>query len=193
ILRALDLLKAQMKTPVLQRHITDVRERVRSGALLSEALREQGVFPAVYTASILAGERSGDLVEVITRFIHYEKTILSVRKRFVNSLIYPAFLVVLCIVMVSVIMTYVIPQFSALYSGLNVPLPAATRSLMVVSTTLRANLLVIVPVLLGAVVAARIWIGTSTGRSWLDGIKLSAPIVGNLWTMFSMAQLSRTL
>jgi type IV pilus assembly protein PilC len=193
ILRALDLLKAQMKNPVLQRHITDVRERVRSGALLSEALREQGVFPPVYTASVYAGERSGDLVEVITRFVHYEKTILSVRKRFLNSLIYPAFLVVLSIVMVSVIMTYVIPQFAALYSGLNVPLPVTTRTLIAVSTTLRANLIVILPVLIGAVVALRVWIGTTSGRGWLDGLKLKAPIVGNLWTMFSMAQLSRTL
>jgi type IV pilus assembly protein PilC len=193
ILRALDLLKAQMKNPVLQRHITDVRERVRSGALLSEALKEQGVFPAVYTASVYAGERSGDLVEVITRFVHYEKTILTVRKRFLNSLIYPAFLIVLSLVMVSVIMTYVIPQFAALYSGLNVPLPVTTRTLIAVSTTLRANLIVILPVLIGSVVALRIWIGTAAGRGWLDGLKLKAPIVGNLWTMFSMAQLSRTL
>jgi type IV pilus assembly protein PilC len=193
ILRALDLLKAQMKNPVLQRHITDVRERVRSGALLSDALRVQGVFPPVYTASVFAGERSGDLVEVITRFIHYEKTILSVRKRFLNSLIYPAFLIVLCIVMVSVIMTYVIPQFSALYSGLNVQLPVATRTLIAFSTALRSNLIVILPVIIGAVVSLRIWIGTSTGRNWLDGLKLHAPVVGNLWTMFSMAQLSRTL
>ena len=193
ILRALDLLRAQMKNPILQRHITDVRERVRSGALLSEALRAQGVFAPVYTAAVFAGERSGDLVEVITRFIHYEKTILTVRKRFVNSLIYPAFLVVLSIVMVSVIMTYVIPQFAALYSGLNVPLPVTTRTLIAVSTVLRANLILIVPVLLGLAAALKIWIGTKSGRGWLDGLKLTAPIVGNLWMMFSMAQLSRTL
>jgi type IV pilus assembly protein PilC len=193
ILRALDLLKAQMKNPVLQRHITDVRERVRSGALLSEALRMQGVFPPVYTATVFAGERSGELVEVITRFIHYEKTVLTVRKKFLNSLIYPAFLVVLSIVMVAVILTYVIPQFAALYSGLNVPLPVTTRTLILVSTTLRDNLIIIVPVLLGSVVSLKIWIGTAGGRAWLDRMKLKAPLVGNLWTMFSMAQLSRTL
>ena len=88
--------------------------------MLSEALRAQGVFPTVYTASIFAGERSGDLVNVINRHIHYEKTMMSVRKRFLNSLIYPAFLVLLSIVMVGVIMTYVIPKFSELYRDLNV-------------------------------------------------------------------------
>ena len=123
ILRSLDLLKAQIKNPVLKRHLIDVRERVHSGAMLSEALRAQGVFPTVYTASIFAGERSGDLVNVINRHIHYEKTIMSVRKRFLNSLIYPAFLVLLSIVMVGVIMTYVIPKFAELYRDLNADLP----------------------------------------------------------------------
>ena len=120
ILRSLDLLKAQIKNPILQRHVSDVRERVHSGAMLSEALRAQGVFPTVYTASIFAGERSGDLVNVINRHIHYEKTIMSVKKRFLNSLIYPAFLIVLAIVMVAVIMTFVIPKFCR-------PLPRSQR------------------------------------------------------------------
>jgi type IV pilus assembly protein PilC len=193
ILRALDLLILQLKNPALQRHMSDVRERVRAGSLLSEALRTQGVFPTVYTASIYAGERSGDLVEVITRFIHYEKTMLTVRKRFLNSLIYPAFLVLLSIVMVSVIMTFVIPRFADLYAGLNAPLPTATRVLITVSMTVRDNIAIIAPLLLGVVIALRIWIGTAPGRSWLDGFKLKAPVVGNLWTMFSMAQLARTL
>src|SRR5215510_344510 len=126
ILRSLDLLRTQIKNPVLRRHVNDVRERVHSGAMLSEALRAQGVFPTVYTASIFAGERSGDLVNVIHRHIQYEKTLMSVRKRFLNSLIYPAFLVALAIIMVSVILTYVIPKFAELYHDLNVELPLPT-------------------------------------------------------------------
>src|SRR5215831_13800890 len=84
ILRSLDLLRSQIKNPTLRRHIEDVRERVHSGALLSDALRAQGIFPTVYNASVFAGERSGNLVEVINRFILYEKTILTVRKRFLG-------------------------------------------------------------------------------------------------------------
>src|SRR5437588_4271183 len=112
ILKSLDLLKDQIRNPLLRHHIVNVRDRVFSGAMLSEALRAQGVFPTVYTASIFAGERSGDLVNVINRHIHYEKTMNAVKKRFLNSLIYPAFLIVLSIVMVTVIMAYVIPRFS---------------------------------------------------------------------------------
>jgi type IV pilus assembly protein PilC len=193
ILRSLDLLKAQIKNPILQRHVSDVRERVHSGAMLSEALRAQGVFPTVYTASIFAGERSGDLVNVINRHIHYEKTIMSVKKRFLNSLIYPAFLIVLAIVMVAVIMAFVIPKFADLYRDLNVPLPLPTTILITTATTIQSQMIVVLPLLALTVIGLWLWVGTGAGRKWLDKLKLHLPVLGNLWTMFSMAQLSRTL
>jgi type IV pilus assembly protein PilC len=193
ILRSLDLLKAQIKNPILQRHVTDVRERVHSGAMLSEALRAQGVFPTVYTASIYAGERSGDLVNVIHRHISYEKTIMSVKKRFINSLIYPAFLVVLAIAMVAVIMAFVIPKFSDLYRDLNVELPLPTRILIKTATTVQSQLIIVLPLIALGILALWLWVGTTAGRRWFDNLKLHLPILGNLWTMFSMAQLSRTL
>jgi type IV pilus assembly protein PilC len=193
IVRSLDLLKGRIRDLQLRRHIEDVRDRVFSGALLSNALRAQGVFPTVYIASIFAGERSGNLVEVITRYISFEKTIVTVRKRFLNSLIYPAFLVVLSIVMVGVIMTFVIPQFAALYSGLNVTLPLSTRVLIGIAVAIRSNLVLIIPGVVGGILALRLWAGTAGGRNWIDELKLNAPIIGHLWTMFSIAQLSRTL
>lgn len=193
ILRSLDLLKAQIKNPVLQRHVADVRERVHSGAMLSDALRAQAAFPTVYTASVFAGERSGDLVNVIHRHIQYEKTIMSVKKRFLNSLIYPAFLIVLSIVMVAVIMTFVIPKFADLYRDLNVDLPLPTRILIQVALTVQANIFYVLPVLLIGGLAMWFWSDTKSGRSRFDGLKLDLPVLGHLWTMFSMAQLSRTL
>jgi type IV pilus assembly protein PilC len=193
ILKSLDLLKDRIPNLLLRQHISDVRDRVFSGALLSEALRAQGVFPVVYTSSVFAGERSGNLVEVINRFVQYEKTILSVRKRFLNSLIYPAFLIVLAIGMIAIILTYVIPKFAELYADLNTPLPVTTRVLIAVSNTIRTNLVLVVPGLVGAFVLLKIWTGSRRGMHWLDELKLKAPVIGNLWTMFSMAQLSRTL
>jgi len=193
ILKSLDLLKDRIANPLLRQHISDVRDRVFSGALLSEAIRAQGVFPSVYTASVFAGERSGNLVEVITRFVQYQKTILSVRKRFLNSLIYPSFLIVLAVGMIAVILTYVIPKFAELYADLNTPLPITTRVLIAVSGAIRANLTLVVPALLGVIVVLKIWIGSGRGMHWLDELKLKAPVLGHLWTMFSMAQLARTL
>ena len=193
ILRSLDLLKAQIRNPALKRHVTDVRDRVHSGAMLSEAMRAQGVFPNVYTASIFAGERSGDLVSVIQRHIHYEKTAMSVRKRFLNALIYPTFLIVLSIVMVAVVLTVVIPKFSELYRDLNVELPLPTRILIATGEGVQSNVLLVLPALVIAGLALWLWVRTGSGRGLLDRLKLNLPVLGNLWTMFSMAQLSRTL
>jgi type IV pilus assembly protein PilC len=193
ILKSLDLLKDRIGNLLLRKHIIDVRERVFSGALLSEAMRAQGLFPTVYTASIFAGERSGNLVEVINRYVQYEKTILTVRKKFLNSLIYPAFLIVLAIVMIAVVMTFVIPKFGELYADLNTPLPFTTQILIATSKAIRGHLILILPLLVGGIVSVRIWAGSKQGQHWLDEIKLTAPILGHIWTMFSMAQLSRTL
>ena len=193
ILKSLDLLKDRISNPLLRQHISDVRDRVFSGALLSEAIRAQGIFPTVYTASVFAGERSGNLVEVITRFVQYQKTILSVRKRFLNSLIYPSFLIVLAIGMIAVIVTYVIPKFAELYADLNTPLPVTTRVLIAVSGTIRENLTIVVPALVGVIVVLKIWTSSRRGMHWIDELKLKAPVIGHLWTMFSMAQLARTL
>src|ERR1041385_7656051 len=175
ILKGLDLLKGQIRNPLLREHIVNVRDRVHSGALLSEALRAQAVFPTVYVASIFAGERSGNLVEVINRFIQYEKTILTVRKRFINSLIYPTFLIVLSIVMVGVIMTYVIPRFAELYADLNTPLPVTTRLLIAISATIQGHLVLLVPLVVGLIVVLKVWAGTGHGRHWMDELKLTAP------------------
>src|SRR5712664_1672503 len=153
ILKSLDLLRDQIRNPLLRHHIVNVRDRVFSGTLLSEALRAQGVFPTVYTASIFAGERSGNLVEVINRYVQYEKTVLTVRKKFINSLIYPTFLIVLAIVMVGVILTFVIPKFGELYADLNTPLPITTRLLIAISATIQGHLALIVPLLIGAIIA----------------------------------------
>ena len=193
ILKSLDLLKDRISNPLLRQHISDVRDRVFSGALLSEAIRAQGIFPTVYTASVFAGERSGNLVEVITRYVQYQKTILSVRKRFLNSLIYPSFLIVLAVGMIAVILTYVIPKFAELYADLNTPLPVTTRVLIAVSGTIRENLALVVPGLVGLIVVLKLWTSSRRGMHWLDELKLKVPVIGHLWTMFSMAQLTRTL
>ncbi|HEX5000361.1 MAG TPA: type II secretion system F family protein [Terriglobia bacterium] len=193
ILRSIDLLKAQIKNPDLLRHVVDIRERLQSGALLSDAMRKQEVFPPVYVASIAAGERSGDLVEVIQRYVKYEKTSLGVRKRFINSLIYPAFLVLLAITMVGVILKFVIPRFAQLYSELGRQLPAPTRFLIYVSSAVENNFWTIFLSIVGVIVLIRLWTRTRSGRSKLDEWKLHSPLLGTLLTMFSMAQLSRTL
>jgi type IV pilus assembly protein PilC len=193
ILRSLEILMSRIANPALRAHIEAVRERVLSGVALSDAMAEEQVFPRVYTASVFAGERSGNLVDVITRYVRYQKIILSTGKKFRNSLIYPAFLIVLSIVMVGVILAYVIPRFAELYEGLNAALPLPTQILIAISTTLQRGLIVIVPLGIGGLVLLRFWMRSSGGRNWVDNLKLRLPILGTVWSMFAIAQLSRTL
>jgi type IV pilus assembly protein PilC len=193
ILRSLEILMSRIANPALRAHIEAVRERVLSGVALSDAMEAQQVFPRVYTASVFAGERSGNLVDVITRYVRYQKIILSTGKKFRNSLIYPAFLIVLSIVMVGVILAYVIPRFAELYEGLNAALPLPTQILIAISTTLQRGLIVIVPLGIAGLVLLRVWMRSSGGRNWVDNLKLRLPILGTVWSMFAIAQLSRTL
>jgi type IV pilus assembly protein PilC len=123
ILKALVLLSGRMTDPKLGRWIQAVRDEVRNGALLSEAFRRQGVFPPVYISSILAGEKSGSLPEVLERYIGYQKLALAVRKKLLVSLIYPSFLVFLVCCLVVFLVTYVVPNFAQLYETMQAELP----------------------------------------------------------------------
>jgi len=114
ILKSLDLLAERLTDPKLSKHIKGVRDEVRNGALLSDAFGSQGVFPPIYVTSVLAGERSGSLTEVLERFISYSKLALSVRKKLLVSLMYPAVLILLVVCLMVFLVTYVVPSFAEL-------------------------------------------------------------------------------
>jgi type IV pilus assembly protein PilC len=125
--------------------------------------------------------------------VGYSKITLNARKKFRNSLIYPAFLVVLSIGMVGVILGFVIPRFAALYAGFGTELPLPTQILILVSGAVQNSMIVVLPAVIVGLVAFRLWVGSKPGRRWLDDVKLRVPLVGTVWSMFAMAQLSRTL
>src|SRR5215471_5365462 len=130
ILKSLDLLAERLTDPKLSRYIKGVREEVRNGALLSDAFARQGVFPPIYVTSVLAGERSGSLPEVIERFITYQKLSLSVRRKVLVSLMYPCVLVALSAALIVFLVTYVVPNFAELYTSMQAQLPQATQILI---------------------------------------------------------------
>src|SRR3984893_1578337 len=123
ILKSLDLLAERLTDPKLGPHIKAVRDEVRNGTLLSEAFRLQGVFPKIYVTSVMAGEKSGSLTDVLDRYIGYQKLSLAVRKKVLVSLMYPAVLVVLVMCLIVFLVTYVVPNFAQLYFRMGVGLP----------------------------------------------------------------------
>ena len=138
LVESLDIVRRRADNALFQGVLDDVYERVRSGAALSAAFEAQGdLFPGVYTASVLAGEKSGGLEEVLRRYIAYARVIGSVRRRTLSALAYPGILLLLSVLVVAIIVLEVVPQFADFYAGMNAELPLATRVLMGVSVALR--------------------------------------------------------
>lgn len=193
ILKGLDLLSDRLVDPRLGPSIKAVRDDVRNGALLSDAFGRQAIFPPIYVTSVLAGEKSGALGEVLDRYISYQKLALAIRKKLLMSLIYPALLLTLVICLMIFLITYVVPNFAELYHSMQAQLPTATEILIEIGTTARSYVLL---GLLGVVLAGigfRFWSKTPSGQERMDRVRLRTPVVGEIWIKYQVAQFSRVL
>lgn len=193
ILKGLDLLADRLTDPKMSKHIQAVRDEVRNGALLSDAFASTGVFPPIYVTSIMAGEKSGALVEVLERYLSYQRLSMTIKKKLMLALIYPAVLTVMVILLIIFMVTYVVPQFSTLYSGMGAKLPAITEFMISFGTTAREYLLVIFLGIIATVVGIRFWARTEGAKEVLDRWKLATPILGPIWVKYQVAQLGRVL
>ena len=193
ILKGLDLLAERLTDPALGPYIKSVRDEVRNGTLLSEAFRQQGIFPKMYVTSVMAGEKSGSLTEVLDRYIAYQRIALAVRKKVMVSLMYPCVLIVLVILLMVFLVTYVVPTFATLYTTMNAKLPVMTVWLIAIGTAAHSYILVFAGALVGGIFLFRWWARRDSARVTLDRIKMKMPIAGDIWLKYQVAQLSRIL
>lgn len=193
ILKCLDLLGDRLTDAKLSPFVRDIRDEVKRGSLLSDAFRRQGIFPAIYTTSVMAGEKSGALGEVLERFVNYQKLALAVRKKILLSLMYPAVLICLVALLIVFLVTFVVPRFASLYSTTNATLPLPTRILLAVGTTAQAYVVVGAIVFFGGIIALRMYLQTEQGRIWSDRLKMKTPVLKEIWTKYQVAQLARLL
>ena len=193
ILRSLDLLAERAAAPSLRPVLGEVRRLVREGTTLSDALEQQGVFPKVYTTSVLAGEKSGNLSGVLEYYIAYQRVTTGLRKKLIATLIYPTILMIAAAVIVIFLVSTVIPKFAALYGDLNVNLPVATQILISVTVTYRPYLLAAVGLFVLLAIGAFAWSRTDKGGLILERIRMRLPLVGETLTKFQVAQFCRTL
>ena len=191
--RSLELLAENTKHRRLAAHLNAVHAQVRTGTPLSEAFRVQGVFPPIYTTSLMAGEKSGSLPEVIDRYVQYQKLSLSVRKKILVSLIYPTVLVTLVVVMVVFLVTFVVPEFAGLYDSMGADLPYMTQLLVSIGVTVSENLMLIAAATAGLVGLLVMWMRSETVRDSMDRVKLRVPFFGQIWIKYQVSQLCRLL
>src|SRR6266576_4172478 len=193
VLGSLDLLIKRQRDSYFRSLLQNVRERVKGGELLSEAFSAQNVFPKIYTTTLMAGEKSGNLDEVLTRYISFQRLALTFKKKLAVSLVYPALLVTMVLVMIVFLVTYVVPEFAKLFENLNAKLPAITVLMLAVGT--RAQKLA--PFLaIGAVLVVAFfwrWKNTDRGAEQIDSVILRMPLLGDIWLKYQVANFSRML
>ena len=193
ILSSIELLAKRQKIPHFRAQLQDVAERVRNGESLSSGFEAQGSAPLVYTTSLLAGERSGNLEEVLQRYVDFQRVSLTFRKKLVASLIYPAMLIAAVIALFIFLITFVIPRFAELYEQLGTKLPAITTFLLELGRDAQSyGIYVGAALILGGVLLYR-WMKTDAGANLADRIRIRLPLIGTIWLKYQVALFCRTL
>jgi type IV pilus assembly protein PilC len=194
ILTSLDILIDRRKNPTFKKALENIRTRVKGGESLSDAFVAQGeMFPKLYAASLASGERSGELPNVLKRYIAYTRSIMAIQKKVVGALIYPAILVCVSVVIVVIMLFKVIPAFATLFVTLGTTLPWQTEMLVGFATFLSSQWKLILALVAGGVFAFAWWKRTPAGRIGFDRLMMKLPLVGGVIQDYAQNRFTRTL
>jgi type IV pilus assembly protein PilC len=194
VVHSFEILLERQESPALRRVLADVKERVNAGASISEAFAEQGdLFPRLYWTSLKAGEKSGEIESVLRRYLKYQKTVMALSRKVLSTLVYPAILILLSIVLIAILMTVVIPKFQDFFGEFGGELPLLTVIVIRSAGFLRDNILWILGALAAAGLFLSRWIKTPAGAEWGDRILLRIPVIGGIFRRFSITQFTRSL
>jgi type IV pilus assembly protein PilC len=194
LVQSLDILRSRVEHPTFRPVLDEVHEKVRSGSSLSEAFGAHGdLFPAAYSASLLAGEKSGSLDGVLRRYVAYMKVIGGVKRRTLAALIYPGVLVAVALVVVGIIVLKVVPEFAAFYDSFGAELPIVTRIIVRGATFARSQILLLTGAAILIGVAGWSWLRQAGQRALVDRSILNVPWAGSTIRRFATSQMARTL
>jgi type IV pilus assembly protein PilC len=193
ILKSLNVLSKRQKNPHFKSVLENVQERVKSGELLSDAFAAQEGTSKIYTTTLLAGERSGNLEEVLARFISFQRITVMFRKKLQSSLWYPALLFAALSIMLTFLMTYVVPQFADLYGALNAKLPPMTVFMLSIGHSIQHYYYIIFAVIIALVLSVMLWMRSEKGSKTLDALRYKVPVFGGIWMKYQVAMFCRTL
>jgi len=193
ILGSIQMLAKNQKNAHFSAQLDDVANRVKTGDSLSAAFEAQSGFPIMYTTTLLAGERSGNLQEVLERYVSFQRTSLTFRKKLITSLIYPCVLMTLVCCLMFFMFVFVVPEFATLYDQMGSKLPAMTMDLLAFGKFLNHNLLWILLIMAGAAFGGYRFFITERGRDFMDGVRIRLPIFGTIWLKYQVALFARTL
>jgi len=194
ILKSLEAIAARARNIYLKEILIKVAGEVRLGKALSEAfLPYEGLFGTVYTASLMAGEKSGNLPGTIGRFIQYARIISQTKSRIRSAMTYPTILLLFSLLLMSILVNFVLPQFADFYLSFEAEMPGVTRALMSVAMFLNVRWYLFA----GAAAAVLIFFLKMRKRpgfrSRWDRAKLRVPFGRTIWLESAVSLYSRTL
>ncbi len=193
ILRALAGLQESSINPAFKKTLKGVRENLESGRDLSASMRRQGnAFSPFYTAMVYVGETTGRLEEIFLRLFEHLEFQEHMRVQVKSALRYPTFVIVVMAIAVAVINLFVIPAFAKVYQGFGAKLPVITQWLIGFSNFMVSYWWVMLGIVLGAIVAFKLWVGTTDGRYRWDRSKLGIPIAGKIILKATLARFARS-
>ncbi|MGE0644384.1 MAG: type II secretion system F family protein [Nitrospira sp.] len=194
ILRVWDLLIERAGHAGFQQVLREVKEDIRGGASASDALGKHALyFPDLYVATVKAGEQSGNLSDVLQRYVTYLKLMIALRQKVTKAISYPIVLVLIGIAVIGFLLTYVMPTFVSVYGESAKTLPPATQLLLNVVTQTEAWALPAMVLVIGILLGLRAYYTTSIGRLSIDRLFLRFPLVGQILAQHNTVQLTRTL
>jgi type IV pilus assembly protein PilC len=185
IMQVLDTILERHDSGRLSEVLLQVRDDVKGGAALSAAMEKHGrAFPSLYVASIRAGERTGDLPQTVRRYIQYLKRVDGIRKKVSAALFYPVILIVFAFLAITLLLVYVVPTFSQVYTDSGSQLPALTQILITFTSLLKRFFLLGLIAAGGLIAAFQAWKKTEAGRFAFDRFKLSVPFAGEVFSKY---------
>jgi type IV pilus assembly protein PilC len=194
LVQSLDVTLERQVDPVFRRSLETIRDKVKSGIAVSDAFRAEGqIYPPILAASLIAGERSGNLEGVLRRLVQYLRLTNALRKKAIAASMYPLMLFLMMGFLLAVMLLKVIPQFQEFYTGLDLELPLLTRVMIAIGVGLEHNVFWIVLAAAAAWIAFKAWMRRETSVITRDRLLFSVPYVGRLMRMYSTSQLARTL
>jgi len=190
---SLELLARRQRDENFKAQLVDVASRIKTGESLSAAFDAQGGFPLIFTTTLLAGERSGNLAEVLQRYVDFQRVSLTVTKKLKSAMVYPTLLITLVAGLFIFLISFVVPRFAQLYDQLNAPLPKITVFLLDVGNASQKYGLYALPFVLLAAFLLYRWSKTDAGATLIDRVRLSIPLIGNIWLKYQVGLFARTL
>jgi len=194
VVHAFELLLERQESPTLRRVLGEIRTRVNAGSALSDAFAEQGnLFPRLYWTSLKAGEKSGEIESVLRRYVKYQRTVMNLARKVVSTLVYPAILICLSVVLIAILMTVVIPKFRDFFGDFQADLPLLTVVVMHTATFLRSNIFFFLAGLAVLGFFGSRFLKSPHGAEWGDAALLKIPVIGGIFRRFAISQFTRSL